>query len=59
MPQDIYYIMWMAVLTLGLVYLIFKRNADAERLADLELDIRRLQQGSQKPGEQPPPAKQA
>jgi hypothetical protein len=55
MPNDIYFIAWMAVLTLGLVYLIFKRNQDADRVSDLELDIRRLQQAAQPPQEQKPP----
>lgn len=54
MPNDIYFIAWMAVLTLGLVYLIFKRSADAERVTDLELDVRRLQQAMQQPAEQKP-----
>jgi hypothetical protein len=59
MAQDLYYIIWMAILTLGLVYMIFKRNADAERVTDLELDLRRLEQAVQKPAGQTPPTQQA
>ncbi len=59
MQYDVYSIAWMAVLTLGLVYLIFKRNQDAEHVADLELDIRRLQQAAQPPQEQRPPQQPA
>jgi hypothetical protein len=52
MHPHIGYIAWLAVLTLGLIYDIFRRGQFDERLKKLEDQVKALQGGST----QPPPA---
>jgi hypothetical protein len=52
MHPHIGYIAWLAVLTLGLIYDIFRRGQFDERLKKLEDQVKALQGGSA----QPPPA---
>jgi hypothetical protein len=49
MQPQIVYIAWLAVLTLGLIYSIFRRSADEERIAKLEQQVKALQSGSAPP----------
>ena len=57
MQPQIVYVAWLAVLTLGLVYSIFKRSADEDRIAKLEQQLKDLQSaGGGSPAQAPPKA---